>query len=171
VIRARLFALALAQILVLALGCRSRGVCKPGEPFCWCPAGATCTQECSGPTCALYCANGDSTCTLRGGDRATASCQNAQSCAATAGRGSMVACQHVKGSCTATVGDGSRVHCEGAALCDVKCTGDCDVDCPDGHCRVRCADPSRCRVACGGLTGGGATCPDGTTRTCDASCT
>jgi hypothetical protein len=144
---ARLLGTALATLLILGLllACRTAGGCRPGEPFCWCPKGATCDQTCTGPQCALYCANGDSTCTLHGGDGCSASCQNAQTCTVTGGKGSTVACQYVKQRCTATVGDGSIVHCEGASSCDVTCTAGCEVDCPGGHCDVHCADPSRCR--------------------------
>jgi hypothetical protein len=72
----------------------------------------------------------------------------------------MVACQHVAGNCTAQVGDGSRVHCEGAALCDVTCTGACDVDCPGGRCRVHCAPGTSCTLSGDSPV----TCPDGLTR-------
>jgi len=88
------------------------------------------------------------------------SCQNAGTCTSTCGKGSTIACQYVKASCTTTVGDGSRVHCEGAALCDVTCTGACDVDCPDGHCRVRCPRGAACSLAGDAAV----TCPDGVTR-------
>lgn len=156
---------------LLAAGCRgsggSSGCRNPGEPFCWCPAGASCSQVCSGPTCALDCANGNLTCTLHGGDACSASCQGAQSCSVTCGSGSLVACQHVGARCVASVGDGSRALCEGAALCDVTCTGGCDVDCPGGHCRVRCADPSRCHLACDTPV---TACPDAATRVCGLAC-
>jgi hypothetical protein len=162
---ARAFA---ASLLLLLAGCHaSSSPCKAGKPFCYCPKGATCEQTCSGPDCALQCANGDSTCTLHGGDGANALCQNAHECNVTAGQSSMVACQYIRGTCKATVGNGSKVHCEGATLCDVTCTGACDVDCPSGgKCKVACADPAGCNLSCAGMT----TCPDGKTLTCGVAC-
>jgi hypothetical protein len=59
------------------------------------------------------------------------------------------------------------VHCEGAAECDVACSGGCDVDCPGGHCRVTCTDLATCRLACGGAE---TTCADGHTKTCGVAC-
>jgi hypothetical protein len=151
---------AVALLEVVFAGCRSPTGCRAGEPFCFCPAGASCTQTCSGPGCSLYCANGNASCALQGGDGCTASCQNARTCDVTCGKGSTVACQYVKTSCTTNVGDGSRVDCEGAALCDVTCTGACDVDCAGGHCRVHIPRGASCS-----LTGDGpVTCPDGVTR-------
>ena len=165
---------ALGLIVALVAGCRSSAGsgagCKPGEPFCWCPAGASCSQTCTGPSCALFCANGNAACTLHGGDGCSASCQNAQTCSATCGKASTVACQYVKGTCTATVGEASRVHCEGAALCDITCTGACNVDCPGGHCRVHCADPATCSLSCDKAGPAGAACADPAIKVCSASC-
>lgn len=155
-------------LVVLVAGCGRSAGCKTGEPFCYCPTGASCTQECGGAAgCALHCANQNKVCTLVGGDRCTAACQNAETCSATCGRESLIACQYVSGRCIATVGDGSTAHCENAALCEISCTAGCDVDCPSGHCRVRCADPARCHLTCDSPV---TTCPDGTTKVCGLPC-
>jgi hypothetical protein len=154
---------------LLVAGCRSAGGCKANDPFCWCPAGASCTQSCSGAGCALYCANGNGACALHGGDRCTASCQDARTCSATCGHGSTIACQRVKTSCVATVGEASHVHCGGAALCDITCTGACDVDCPGGHCRVHGSAGAAVDLSCD-KEGAATVCPDGVTRTCGIGC-
>jgi hypothetical protein len=160
-----------AAIAIAAVGCQHQATgCQPGEPFCYCKEGSSCTQACDGRDgCSLFCANHNVSCAMTAGDRCAASCQNAQTCSATCGRQSTVACQYVSGRCSATLGDGSRAHCEGAASCDITCTGACDVDCPGGRCRVQCAAAGACNVSCDkGVPA--AVCPDGVTRACGTGC-
>lgn len=155
---------------ILCHDCKPSGGCKVGEPNCHCPPGGSCTQDCAtGKGCSLFCSNQNQQCTLRGANECFMACQGSRECTTACGADSVVACQGVSGLCRATVGPASRVSCENAALCEVKCSGDCDIDCRGSHCRVKCTDPTRCNVLCD-KDRFSRVCPDGATKVCDEPC-
>jgi hypothetical protein len=61
----------------------------------------------------------------------------------------------------------------GAAACDIRCNGTCEVSCLHGHCRPHCGSgtPDACEMSCGGagLADRPVACPDGS-RVCGESC-
>ncbi len=172
----------MSRVLPVALVCAALAACSSSSDhncrnadntpgYCYCPQGQSCEHSCTTePSCSIDCANTNPSCSISCRDNCTILCQAAGTCTGTCGAGCSVACQGAQ-SCTVTVGDGGSVRCEQAGNCAVTCTGACSVDCPEGSCRVACADGMACDVICAKGTDAGVTlCPDGKTKTCNHAC-